>query len=121
MRHTIRLMALALFIVMDLTHPVLATLSGTGDGSSEGGRTAISRQLMGLAYSEGEAREMAAALTADDLAVLLENPRMMQRAGSEEAHVFNYVLCAVAICAAIYLYIVHGPTSDAGGMLLRLG
>ena len=62
-------------------------------------RAAITSQLVGLGYDLGAADGMASELTAEDLAVLLANPKMMQKAGD----VVIIILAVVLVCGIVAL------------------
>jgi hypothetical protein len=58
-----------------------ARSSDRGAGEIAYARMLIALRLVELGFTDEEAQQAAAELTADDIAVLLENERMMQRAG----------------------------------------
>ena len=67
----------------------------------ESQRGAISEILVALGSDEVRAREMSTQLTAEDLAVLLANPRMMQKAG--DAVLIIGALLVVGVIVALVL------------------
>ncbi|HVP72525.1 MAG TPA: hypothetical protein VMS30_02220 [Phycisphaerales bacterium] len=69
-------------------------------------RAAITSQLVGLGYDLGAADGMASELTAEDLAVLLANPKMMQKAGEMDDSLFVLVCVVVVIGAVVALAIL---------------
>ena len=70
------------------------------DGSS-GGREQISRQLIEIGRTPETAQEAASRLTAEDLAVLLANPEMMQAAGDAQTHMAIGMILVVALIVAL--------------------
>ena len=62
-------------------------------------RSAIAEIMIELGEDEDRARQMATELTAEDLAVLLANPKMMQKAGD----VVIIILAVVLVCGIVAL------------------
>ena len=73
-------------------------------------RGAIVSQLVHLGYDLGAADGMASELTAEDLAVLLANPKMMQKAGDMEDTLF-VVVCAVLLVGLVVVLVLAADES----------
>ena len=68
-------------------------------------RVTIERQLLALGYAPDAASDAAAHLTADDLAVLLDNPLMMQRAGELDNLTRSYIIGGLIVAGVVALAI----------------
>jgi hypothetical protein len=64
-------------------------------------RGAIAEILIELGEDEERARQMATELTADDLAVLLANPKMMQKAGNVEMIIIAVLIVGGIVALAL--------------------
>lgn len=61
----------------------------------EQSRSAIAAQLVKIGYAAEQAQRMSGELTPDDLAVLLANPKMMQKAGEMDAVTKNIIIALI--------------------------
>ena len=64
-------------------------------------REIIAGQLIDLGREADAARGMAAELTADDLAVLLANPKMMRKAGAIDVIIWALLIAGVVVALVI--------------------
>jgi hypothetical protein len=64
-------------------------------------RQIIAQQLESLGRAANTARNMADELTAEDLAVLLANPKMMQKAGEIDVIVWAIIVVGVVVALVI--------------------
>lgn len=78
-------------------------------------RAIIVHQLVALGRAEVDARATAAALTEDDLRVLLENPKMLQPAGSWNMAIVGLI---VAIGVIIALIALAASSSSSGFVMI---
>jgi hypothetical protein len=69
-------------------------------------RDALRRSLIDLGEAPEDAGAAVQWLTADDLAVLASNPRMLQRAGSMSITTETIIIWAVIIAGIVILFIV---------------
>jgi hypothetical protein len=64
-------------------------------------RSAIAEIMIELGENEDRARQMATELTGEDLAVLLANPKMMQKAGNLTLIVMALVVVGVVVALVL--------------------
>ena len=94
-------------VFSDSAPPVtLIPVTSLSAAAIETQRTAIAQIMVELGEDDDRARQMATELTADDLAVLLANPKMMQKAGDLEV-----ILVALAIAGVIIALVLLADSS----------
>lgn len=85
---------------------MLVPVTALPAASLETQRSAIAQIMIELGEDEDRAQQMASELTADDLAVLLANPKMMQKAGD-----IVLIICAVIVVGVIVALVIAADSS----------
>jgi hypothetical protein len=94
----------AVIAAMLAAQPLALAVDPAGGPAADdalGGREHISRQLIEIGRTPAQAQEAARRLTAEDLEVLLANPKMMQAAGGAQTDMAIGMLLVVALIVAL--------------------